>query len=293
MWKRVTSWSSSTEPDELRARRLDAPDRDAVLALLREHARENLLLLDHAAQLGRRNARQARVELYGVFLEGRLCGVASSRPSVLLDAGLSSEALDALLPWLARAPTGLVKSAEALVDPLWAHLEGRGRRALLDRREVACAVVPSAVRLRDPAPGLTVRQAAAEDLPALVHAARASLREEGRPDPYEMDPDGFRRWVRGRVRRAVLVVCDGRIGFVGYADVRRDEGWLLQGVYTWPEMRRRGLGAVGVSALCRQAFAAGADHVQLAVVAGNEPAERLYEGLGFEPFARLRTLLYS
>jgi RimJ/RimL family protein N-acetyltransferase len=293
VWKRVTSWSSSTEPDGLRARRLEARDRDAVLARLREHARENLLLLDLAGQLGRRQPGEARTDLYAAFLAGRLRGVVSSRPSVLLDAGLAPEELEVLLPRLARASTGLIKSAEALVDQLWAHLEAHGRRALLDRREVACAVGSSAARVRDPGPGLTVREASTEDLPALVHAARASLREEGRPDPYETDPDGFRRWVRGRIRRAVLVECDGRIGFVGYADVRRDEGWLLQGVYTWPEMRRRGLGAVGVSALCRQALAAGADHVQLAVVEGNGPAERLYEGLGFEPFARLRTLLYS
>jgi RimJ/RimL family protein N-acetyltransferase len=33
--------------------------------------------------------------------------------------------------------------------------------------------------------------------------------------------------------------------------------------------------------------------VQLAVIEGNEPAERLYERLGFRRFARLRTLLFS
>jgi RimJ/RimL family protein N-acetyltransferase len=45
--------------------------------------------------------------------------------------------------------------------------------------------------------------------------------------------------------------------------------------------------------LCRQAFASGADHVQLAVVDGNEPGRRLYESLGFEPFGKLRTILFS
>jgi RimJ/RimL family protein N-acetyltransferase len=290
----VTSWSSSSEPDGLQARRLETRDRSIVLARLRERARDNLLLLDLADQFGRRpHPGELRTELLGAFLDGDLCGVASSRPSVLLDAGMAPEALDVLLPGLARASTGLVKSPEALVDRLWAYLAARGRRALLDRREVACAVAPGSHLPRQAGRGLRVREARPEDLPALVHAARASLREEGRPDPYESDPDGFRRWVRGRVRRALLVLCEGRIGFVGYADVRRSEGWLLQGVYTWPEMRRRGLGAVGVSALCREAFADGAEHVQLAVVEGNAPAERLYEGLGFEPFARLRTLLYS
>jgi hypothetical protein len=33
--------------------------------------------------------------------------------------------------------------------------------------------------------------------------------------------------------------------------------------------------------------------VQLAVVDGNEPGRRLYEGLGFAPFAKLRTVLFA
>ena len=83
------------------------------------------------------------------------------------------------------------------------------------------------------------------------------------------------------------------MAFVAYADVRCHEGWLLQGVYTWPEFRRRGLAAAGVSLLCGQAFSEGAEHVQLAVVDGNRPGEALYEGLGFRSFAKLRTILFS
>jgi hypothetical protein len=33
--------------------------------------------------------------------------------------------------------------------------------------------------------------------------------------------------------------------------------------------------------------------VQLAVVEGNAAGERLYERIGFKPFARLRTILFS
>ena len=132
-----------------------------------------------------------------------------------------------------------------------------------------------------------------EDLDWLVEAARESLREESRPDPFAGDARGFRRWVRGRVPRARVVEDGGRIVFAGYADVQRPEGWLLQGVYTRPESRRRGYGSVGVSDLCREAFASGADHVQLSVVDGNEPGRALYESLGFKPFARLRTILFS
>ena len=81
--------------------------------------------------------------------------------------------------------------------------------------------------------------------------------------------------------------------YVGYADVRRPEGWLLQGVYTWPRVRRRGYASAGTAALCEEAFARGAEHVQLSVVDGNDGARALYEGLGFKPFARLRTILFD
>ena len=70
------------------------------------------------------------------------------------------------------------------------------------------------------------------------------------------------------------------------------QGWLIQGVYTWPDARRLGYARKGMDALLREAFAAGASHVQLAVVAGNEPASQLYRKLGFEAFAELRTILF-
>jgi predicted GNAT family acetyltransferase len=90
-----------------------------------------------------------------------------------------------------------------------------------------------------------------------------------------------------------VIESEGRIVFVGYADVRRPDGWLIQGVYTWPEWRKRGFATAGMSDLCREAFEAGADHVQLAVVEGNVAGERLYERLGFRPFGTLRTILFT
>ena len=37
----------------------------------------------------------------------------------------------------------------------------------------------------------------------------------------------------------------------------------------------------------------GVSSVQLSVVDGNVAGRRLYEGLGFEPFAKLRTILFT
>jgi predicted GNAT family acetyltransferase len=200
--------------------------------------------------------------------------------------------LDAWMPFLEAIPSGLIKSGWDAVTDLWHRLGQRGRGCVVDRGETAYWMRPDRVRAVAPAPGVELRVAGEGDLDALVAAARASLREEGRPDPFDGDPSGFRRWVRSRLPRARVVESEGEVRFVCYADVRRSEGWLVQGVYTFPSARRRGFAAAGMSGLAAEAFAAGADHVQLAVVSGNTAAVGLYEKLGFEPFARLRTVLF-
>ncbi len=233
-------------------------------------------------------------QVVAAWRRDEIIGVASLRPSLVLDFEMTDEALDACLPFLVAIESGLIKSDDRVVAPLWAHLRARGRRALIDRGETSYVRGSSQRAPADLArPAVTgLRPAVEEDLDDLVFAARASLREEDRPDPFDGDPVGFRRWVRGRLHRARVLERAGQIVFVGYADVRRPEGWLIQGVYTWPEHRRRGFAAIGVSGLVEEAFCAGAGHVQLAVVDGNLPAVRLYERLGFVPFAQLRTLVF-
>jgi GNAT superfamily N-acetyltransferase len=233
-------------------------------------------------------------ELVGAYRGADLVGVAALRPTIVFDARIGPEALEALLPSIEVLDVGLVKSDPQSVDRLWHHLSRRRRhRVWVDRFETCFAVQRDGARLVDCTGDRVSRCAGDGDLDPLVFAARESLREEDRPDPFAGDTRGFRRWVRGRVPRARVVESGGKIRFVGYADVQCREGWLLQGIYTWPEARRRGFAAAGTSALCREAFASGADHVQLAVVDGNDAAQRLYEGLGFKPFGRLRTILFT
>jgi ribosomal protein S18 acetylase RimI-like enzyme len=279
----------------LDARPLGRRERDTALRHLARDARSNLFLLDLTERMGSRPPPgEMSSEVIGVWRGGEIVGVAGVRPSIVFDGAASQESVDALLPYLDDVGVGLVKSAPEVVGRVWDHLSRDGRRrVILDRRETSYAVRASTARLEDARPGESIRTAKISDLDDLVVAARESLQEEDRPDPFIGDPRGFRRWVRGRVERARIVESQGRVVFVGYADVRRPEGWLIQGVYTWPERRRRGFGRAGISQLCRDAFQAGADHVQLAVVEGNEPGRGLYERLGFEPFAELRTILFT
>jgi RimJ/RimL family protein N-acetyltransferase len=280
--------------DAVKLRSLRGRDREAACALLERRPRENLYLLDLVAQLGGAPAPgEPRAECLGAWRGEKLASVVALRPSIALAADADATVISALVPYADLPGGGLVKSEARAVGRLWSGLDERGRRALLDRIETAHVLEPGSAPRVEPPAGARVRPARAADLDLLVHAARESLVEEHRPDPFEGDPEGFLRWVSGRVPRALVVETGGRVAFVGYADVRRPQGHLLQGVYTWPQYRRRGLAAAGVSALCELAFAAGAEHVQLAVVDGNLPAERLYQRLGFKPFAKLRTILFG
>lgn len=282
-------------PDPLEARPVALDERDPILSHLTRDARGNLFLLDLAERVGLPPPPgEMAAQVVGAWRGDELVAVAGLRPSIVFDAAAGPEAVDALLPMLEGVGVGLVKSAPNVVERLWSHLgRDRRRRALLDRMETGYALTSGQARLVRAEPGEVARSATRADLDDLVVAARESLREEDRPDPFTGDARGFKRWVKGRVLRARVIESAGRVVFVGYADVRRPEGWLIQGVYTWPEMRRRGYGRKGISALCREAFEEGADHVQLAVVDGNEPGRRLYEGLGFKPFTRQRTILFT
>ena len=251
------------------------------------------MLVDYVHRLGAPlGAGEVPPQLYGAFEAEALLGIAALRPSLVLSAGMSPSVLDGFMPYALRVPSGLMKCDRQLVAPVWEALRKAGRASTIDRIEVAYRLRPEAiVAAASELPGVA-RPARETDLEELVYAARASLWEEARPDPSEDDPHGFERWVRGRLPRARIVHLDGRIVFVAYADVRRAEGWLVQGVYTWPDVRRRGFARRGMDSVIREAFACGASHVQLAVVEGNERAARLYENLGFEAFAELRTVLF-
>ncbi len=280
--------------DAVTAQLIRRSDSEAVIEYLARDPLLNLLLLELASQLGQATtAGEMRSEAAVARRGGEIIGVMGLRPTVVLDAAVESEAIEAFLPLLEAMGVGLIKCSVAPATELWDRMCQRAARStIIDRREIAYLVRPDDARLLPTRDRIPARLAQRNDLEPLVIAARESLREEGRPDPFEGDVRGFRRWVRGRSPRARVIESKGRVVFVGYADVRRPEGWLLQGVYTWPEYRNEGFATAGVSDLCREAFEAGADHVQLAVVEGNVAGHRLYERLGFQPFATLRTILF-
>lgn len=74
------------------------------------------------------------------------------------------------------------------------------------------------------------------------------------------------------------------VGVLLIAETPEWESWDVSYVGVVPEARRRGLGRTLVRLALAEARRRKAHHLTIAVDARNLPAQKLYEGLGFEPF---------
>jgi len=278
---------------ELSVRPVVSSTRKQVAAYLREGLRKglhnDLVLLNLCEQTRRKG--QARPELLALWRGDQLCGVLSRSPMIAADQRIDRDAVPLLASHFGSLRPAILKGADENVAVLWELLRSMGYRAELDRFEYGF-VLDAPLGNAPPSATALVRSATPRDLDVLVEASRASLIEEGRPDAYPLDPGRFRAWVGSRLDGARLLELDGEIVFVLWIDIMRPEGWLIQGVYTWPGFRRCGFARVGLSAVCQEAFEAGARHVQLSVVEDNAAALALYERLGFRGADRLRTILF-
>ena len=156
---------------ELKVRPLGVRDRDEALRYLDCAPRLNLPLIDLVSKLGMPSSRgKGRTELLAAFRGRELAGVAALQPSMTLDAAVGCEVLEAFFPYLAGVGSGLVKSSEELVEPLWEWLRSQGRRALLDRIETGYVLEASHARLVDAEGDFHVREARYGDLDLLVDA---------------------------------------------------------------------------------------------------------------------------
>ena len=106
--------------------------RGEVLDRLRKDSRHNLSLLDlvEPPDPGAGSAGAAQIV---VAREGReIVGIASLRPSLILETAIGREGISAVLPLLSSLETGLIKSQAQSVAPVWESFKSRGRRPLLD-----------------------------------------------------------------------------------------------------------------------------------------------------------------
>jgi GNAT superfamily N-acetyltransferase len=128
--------------------------------------------------------------------------------------------------------------------------------------------------------GVRFVSAATASLEAYAAAITASF--EGYPVQIAFTTPMLARRVRFEqqdLESSLLALYGGEaVGMAGLA-VRGGRGWV-SGFGVVPAWRRKGLGRRLMSALLERARGCGLRHLQLEVLAGNDAARRLYEGVG-------------
>jgi len=144
-----------------------------------------------------------------------------------------------------------------------------------------------------PLPPAPVRRANRIDLDALVVASAAMHHEEMGTDPLAGDAAGWRSRMAGLIARGWSWVWTegGRVVFKAELSAWTPDVVQIQGVYTAPHRRRRGLASLGLASVC----AALLDEVSLCslyVNHYNAAALRVYRRLGFRDTGAFSTLFY-
>ena len=113
-------------------------------------------------------------------------------------------------------------------------------------------------------------------------------------DPYAGDPAGWRRRMASFIDRGWSWVWTeaGEVVFKAELSAWTPEVAQLQGVYTSPRHRRRGIAHAGLAAVCAQVLAS-VPRCTLYVNGYNTGALRLYAGLGFRPAGTFATVIYK
>jgi len=141
-----------------------------------------------------------------------------------------------------------------------------------------------------PAP---VRRATRADLEGLVVASAAMHREEMGTDPLTADALGWRTRMAALVARGWSWVWTegGRIVFKAELSAWNPDAVQIQGVYTPPDGRRRGVATRGLAAVCA-ALLEEVPVCTLYVNHYNTAALRVYAKLGFEAIGAFTTVFY-
>ena len=184
-------------------------------------------------------------------------------------------------------------------------------RMFVGPREPVIALRDSLLRrrqprdVRDPQPLLTlgsngslvdmsapVRRATRDDVEALTIAA-ASMHREEMGDPLPVDPSAWRARMTALVDLGWSWVWmeRGNVVFKAELSAWTPEAVQIQGVFTHPGKRRRGVATAALSQVCRTLLEQ-VPVCSLYVNHENETALRLYARLGFERAGDFATVFY-
>ncbi len=232
-----------------------------------------------------------RSSLY-VYADGsHIRGVAFFGRHVVLaaDDGTPIEAFADLAP--AKNSVRMIVGPRRTVEEYWARVKGRHAVPRLVRTSQPLLAVDRNT-LRGDAGGVTVRRARPAEWESVARNSAAMIREELGYDPRATS-DEFDANVRGSVERGAWWIGENEDGlcFFCSAGPNSPRTMQLQGIWTPPELRRRGLALASLYGIC-DALLNDYPTLSLYVNDFNAPALRLYDRLGFAQAGEFSTLLF-
>jgi uncharacterized protein len=190
-----------------------------------------------------------------------------------------------------RACSSIVGAADAVLG-LWDRLEPTWgpARDVRPSQPLLATNAPAPIAA-DP----DVRLVRPDEVDQLFPAAVAMYTEEVGVSPTA---DGGERSYRERVqdlirnKRAYAKFVNGRVVFKAELAVVTKHTAQVQGVWTDPEWRGRGLASTGMAAVVHDSLRRVAPTVSLYVNDFNEPARRVYDRCGFRQVGTFATVLF-
>jgi uncharacterized protein len=262
-------------------RLLQESDRDTLLNLLRQSPVDAVHLMGMIEDHGIVSAAH-RGQFFGYFEGNILLGVAILGYSVVIFGDDTSLQPFAQATIESKAECQVIFGQDHQVEQFATHLEGLGRQTRLVRKHQWLVCKQPQLSLQQ----LQLRRATMEELDRVVAIQADLVFAASGINPRQNDWQGFRIRVAERIQRGRVWVKleEGQMVFKVDVLNQTSSAAYIEGVWTHPEHKGKGIATTCVSELIHRLFRKGSV-VCLVVAPDDKGAIRVYEKVGFVPTA--------
>jgi predicted GNAT family acetyltransferase len=259
------------------ARQLDESDFAQVVDFLAMDPVRNVHLHSLVVDNGLESPANRGI-FYGYFADGELTGIALLGHNILVSGDDQARKKFADVAVTIGAKGHLVFGPADEVEEIWERLSEGGRQTQVVHDQHWCVCEKPQLPLKR----LQMRRAGPDEIDAVATAQAEMITEECGIDPRIADPEGFHARVTKRVNkgRVWCRVEEEKVVFKADLISVSPDAVYVEGVWTHPDFRGRGLAKSCLTELCYRLLRQ-YTYVCLFVEPGDEVAKHIYESVGF------------